>query len=278
MIVLPSDQYKILANLSWLFFDKVLKILLGIIIMTSVAKYLGASQYGTLNYCITYAAMLSPLATLGLDTLAVRDLVLEESSKNKVFATTFWMRLVGASIYVVLTIASTCVFNQETIVVQMVSVIAFSTIFRPFDVIDFWFQSQVNSKYTVISKTISYLIASFLKIFLVYHSASLIAFAWVIVAESLLSSLALLASYIFKYRSINLLEWSWKVGKKMLKESWPLIFSGFAIFLYMKIDQLMLGSMINNRSVGIYSVAANLSEVWMFLPTIIIESSSFIAS
>ena len=266
-----SNYHKVIVNISWLLFDKAFKILLGIAVLTSVAKYLGTTQYGLLNYCITYAAIFNPLATLGLDSLAVRDLVVEDH-KNKIFATTFWLRVGGSLVYILFTVVMSCIFEQENIKIQIISVIALSSIFRPFDVIDFWFQSQVNSKYSVAGKSFSYALISFFKISLVYYTAPLISFAWAILFENFLTSSALLVTYLFKYNSIKLFDWDWQVGKKMLKESWPLIFSGFAIFIYMKIDQLMLGSMVGNKAVGIYSVAANISEIWNVIPTIVISS------
>ena len=42
-----------------------------------------------------------------------------------------------------------------------------------------------------------------------------------------------------------------------MKESFPLIFSGFAILIYMKIDQIMLGQMVGNTAVGVYSAAVS---------------------
>jgi polysaccharide transporter, PST family len=268
---LNSNHHNVIVNVSWLLFDKAFKILLSIAVLTSVAKYLGTTQYGLLNYCITYAAIFNPLSTLGLDNLAVRDLVVEDN-KNKIFATTFWLRVGGSLVYIIFTVAMSYIFQKENIKIQIISVLALSSIFRPFDVIDFWFQSQVNSKYSVAGKSFSYALISFFKIFLVYSAAPLISFAWAMLFESFLASSALLVTYLLKYNSIKLFDWDWQVGKKMLRESWPLIFSGFAIFTYMKIDQLMLGSMIGNQAVGIYSVAANISEIWNVIPTIIISS------
>jgi O-antigen/teichoic acid export membrane protein len=58
----------------------------------------------------------------------------------------------------------------------------------------------------------------------------------------------------------------------MLKDNWPLILSGVAIMIYMRIDQVMIGEMAGDKEVGIYSVAVQLVEVWYFLPGIIVSS------
>ena len=58
----------------------------------------------------------------------------------------------------------------------------------------------------------------------------------------------------------------------LVKESWPLIFAGLAIAVYMKIDQIMLGEMIGKKAVGTYAAAVRLSEIWYFIPMAIASS------
>jgi PST family polysaccharide transporter len=61
-------------------------------------------------------------------------------------------------------------------------------------------------------------------------------------------------------------------AKSLLKDSWPLILSGLAIMVYMRIDQIMLGQMLGDEAVGIYSAAVRISEVWYFVPMAIVAS------
>jgi PST family polysaccharide transporter len=58
----------------------------------------------------------------------------------------------------------------------------------------------------------------------------------------------------------------------LLKDSWPLLLSGIAITLNMKIDQVMLGFMADDTEVGVYSVAVRISEVWYFMIGIALAS------
>jgi PST family polysaccharide transporter len=62
------------------------------------------------------------------------------------------------------------------------------------------------------------------------------------------------------------LEVSAERAKKLLKDSWPFILSSISIVLYMRIDQIMLGQMVNDETVGVYSAAIRVSEVWYFIP------------
>ena len=61
-------------------------------------------------------------------------------------------------------------------------------------------------------------------------------------------------------------------AKSLLTDSWPLIIGAIAIMMYMKIDQIMLGQMMGDDAVGIYSAAVRISEVWYFIPMAITAS------
>jgi O-antigen/teichoic acid export membrane protein len=52
----------------------------------------------------------------------------------------------------------------------------------------------------------------------------------------------------------------------MLRDSWPLILSGFVFIFYSRIDQVMIKHMLGNEEVGVYSVAVRFSDLWAFLP------------
>jgi len=59
---------------------------------------------------------------------------------------------------------------------------------------------------------------------------------------------------------------------ELFSYSWPLMISVFLISIHMKIDQLMIGSMMSLEDVGVYSIAVRISESWYFIPTIIVST------
>jgi O-antigen/teichoic acid export membrane protein len=52
----------------------------------------------------------------------------------------------------------------------------------------------------------------------------------------------------------------------LLKESYPMILSGFFAIIYLNIDQVMIEEMLNNYQLGQYSAAVRISTLWYFLP------------
>ncbi|WP_017651407.1 flippase [Fortiea contorta] len=265
----------IIANTGWLFADRVLRMGVSLVVGVWVARYLGVQQYGLFNYAIAFVSLFNPLANLGLDSVVIRDLVRTPLDRDKILGTVFWLKLIGGIAALLLTVGCILLFHKERdMTVWFVAILAAGGIFQAFDTIDLWFQSQVQSKYTVIVKNIAFIIIALSKITLITLKAPLIGFVIISTVEIALGALGLYLIYIFKNKSHSLWNWDFPIAKNILKESWPLIFSSFAILIYMKIDQIMLGEMLGNDAVGIYSAATRVSEMFYFIPMALASSVS----
>ncbi|MDF5731733.1 MAG: flippase [Rhizonema sp. PD38] len=272
---LGPEPRAIITNTGWLFADQILRLGIGLAVGIWIARYLGAQQFGLFNYVTAFVALFSPFATLGLDSVTVRHLVLHSWDQEQILGTAFWLKLFGGVISFLLAVGSICLLrHDEKLTIWLVASLAAAGIFLAFDTINLWFQSQMQSKYPVFSKNIAFVLITLLKIALITIQAPLIVFAWMTLAELALSAVSLVIVYRIKGHSLCLWRWSFPIAKALFKESWPLIFSSFAVIIYMKIDQIMLGEMVGNKAVGIYSAAARISEVWYFIPMVIASSIS----
>ena len=145
-------------------------------------------------------------------------------------------------------------------------------IFQSFDAVDLWFQAQTKAKFTVLAKNGAFLAISSIRVILILNGAPLVSFAWAILAEVAAGALGLLFFFV-KRKSIRvLLRGSREMMGRLLRESWPLALSSVAIFIYMRIDQIMLAQMINDRELGLYAAALRFSEIWYFIPAAIVTS------
>jgi PST family polysaccharide transporter len=269
-----SKLRAIASNTGWLFADRILRMGAGLFVGVWVARYLGTKNYGLFNYGMAFVSLFTPIFTLGLDDVVVRHLVRESSNKSEILGTTFGLKLIGGIVSILLVVACIFLLNEnQVITIWLVAILAMTGIFRSADTIDLWFQSQVQSKYSVIAKNIAYLLSTLLKVGLILTKAPLLAFAWATLAEIIMGAIGLMAIYQAKgFFRLSHWKWSLTTAKNLLRESFPLIFSGFAILIFMKIDQIMLGQMKGNSEVGIYSAAVRISELWYFIPTTIVSS------
>lgn len=268
-----ANLQKILTNTGWLFADKILRMGVGLFVGVWIARYLGPEQFGHYNFALAFVSLFSAFASLGLDRIVVRDIVKDRSRKDEILGTVFVLKLFGGLIAFGLIIGTIFILRpDDNLTHWLVGISAAGMIFQAFDTIDFWFQSQVKSKYTVYAKGTAFLLITFVKIVLVSVKASLMAFAWAGLAEMIIGSIALIVVYRINKQYVKAWRSSVSLARRLLKNSWPLILSGIMIMIYMRIDQIMLGNMIGNHEVGIYSAAVRLAEVWYFIPLSIVSS------
>jgi PST family polysaccharide transporter len=263
---------KIIVNIGWLSIDRVVRLGVGVFISVWVARYLGPEQFGLWSYAIAFVSLFSTLATLGLDSIVVRDLVRDPSCKEETLGTAFVLKLIGGIATLLLSVSTIFFIHSNTETYWLVGILAFGTIFLAFDTVDFWFQSQVKSKYTVYAKNAAFIIASIIRIALIVLHMPLISFVLVGLLEITLGALGMMIAYRYNHEKL----WSWRFSyiraKELMQSSWLLILSGLVIMIYMRIDQIMLGQILGEKSVGIYSAAVKLSEAWYFLPVAIVSS------
>ncbi len=66
---------KVVNNVGWLFFDKIFRMGISLLVGIWVARYLGPAQYGLLNFVIAFLFFFNALATMGVGEIVVRDIV-----------------------------------------------------------------------------------------------------------------------------------------------------------------------------------------------------------
>jgi O-antigen/teichoic acid export membrane protein len=265
---------KVIENLIWLIFDKVLRMGGGVIIGVWIARYLGPEQFGLLNFALAFVGLFASISTLGLQEIIVRDLINRPKEDiGEILGTGFFMRLLGGLFSFVIAILLIHYLRPDDILSRIIiSILGFTLIFKSTEVVKYWFESKVESKYVVWIENGIFLGATIFKIIAIVLKASILIFIMIAFVESLI--VAILLMYLYQRNSENIKKWS--ISRSRLtyffRDAWPLFLSGLAISLYMKIDQIMLGQMMDNKTVGIYSAAVRISEIWYFIPVTIVAS------
>jgi O-antigen/teichoic acid export membrane protein len=262
-----------LSNTGWLFGDKVLRMGIGLLVGVWIARYLGPEQFGLLNYALAIVALFGAVASVGLNGIVVRDLLNQPEAAQDTLGSSFMLQLLGGLIACGLAVFTISLLRPDDALVKlMVAVLGFALVFKASDVARYWFESQVQSRYVVWIENGVFLLFTAVKIALVFSGAPLMAFVWVTFAEALLVAAGLLV--VYARRGGRLAAWRVRASriKCLLTDSWPLILSGLAVMIYMRIDQIMLGQMLGDEAVGVYSAAVWISEVWYFVPVAIISS------
>lgn len=269
----PTLQ-RIVANVSWLFGDRILRLGVGMLVGVWTARYLGPAQYSVLSYALAFVALFMPLVTLGMDSIVVRDLVKDPDRRGEIFGTVFVLRLVFAlGVLTIIFSILLLTWPDDALMRSAVMIVACGLLFQSFEVIDLWFQSQVKSKYTVIAKNTAFVSVTPVRVLLLLFQAPVLAFVIATVVEAALGGLAMAVVYRRTGQRFTAWRFSRSTADALLRECWPFLISSLAIMVYMRIDQVMLGGLSGAGQVGIYSAALRLSEVWYFIPMGIVSSA-----
>ena len=260
------------VNTTWLMAEQILRIIAGILVGIWVARYLGPEQFGIFSYVLAFTTIFGGIAKLGLDGILVCELIHQPKLQNTYMGTAFWLKVIGA---VMVTVFMACIvpFTSNDATTNLyIFIIAGGLFFQGFEVVEFYFQSQVLAKLISICKVIQLIFSSIIKVYLVLIQADLF---WFVCVTSL-DMFSLAFSYFIAYRIKGNASFfkcfDVEIAKKLLKDSWMLVFSSMVVMIYMRIDQIMIKEMLGDYEVGIYSAAVKLSEAFYFIPVLLSAS------
>ena len=263
---------KYFKNTGMLFIGRVGSLLIKMVVSITIANYLGRANNGIVNGGMVYIYFFSAIATLGLDQFIIKELHQYPEDRDRILGTSFWLKAVSGLLCIPLIYLAYQVYPAKSTPYSFVFILSFIGIAQAFNVIDSYFQSQVQSKYIMQVQIAGNLVSAAIKLALIYFKMPAVYFVYAYLFDVVLLSVGYFFTYQRKQR--NIFTWSFDsaLATKLLTYSWPLIISGIMVALYMKIDQLMLQNMVGPKEAGAYATVAQLSEAWNFVPSVIVSS------
>ncbi|AJE50638.1 flippase [Paenibacillus polymyxa] len=265
-----KPRRSLLVNTSWLFGDKMIRMVFGLAVSIIMARVLGPEELGKWNYAESFFGMFLIFTTLGFDSILVRDLVKHPKDEHELLGTAVLLKLLGTLVAIVLSYSFISLLRPEDSSVRLINLIlATASVFQLFDIIDYWFRAQMLSKYTVVAKNTAFVLGSTVKIILLLSGIPIWAVALCAHGEFLLGSLLLLYFFHKEGRRVNKWTFRFTTARRIMNHSWPLILSSSAVYVQARIDQVIIGELLGNEAVGQYSVALRLIEVLGFIPVVL---------
>jgi len=264
---------KIVRNISWLFFDKILRMGVGFFVGVWIVRYLGPEQFGLLSFATAFVGLFAAFTALGLQSIVVRDIVHNPDCASETLGTIAILQLIsGIAAYLIVLVAIVYLRPDDAIALTIIAILGPMILLKASEITVWWFESKVLSKYTIWAQNGVFLVFAAVKVILILEQASLIAFVWIMLAEAVVVAIILLGVMSKYGLLLTKLRVSTKRAKLLLKDGWPLLISTILIVIYTQIDKIMLGKMVGYEEVGIYSVATLISTVWYFLISIFLAT------
>lgn len=256
----------------WMLVERITRLSFAFITSILIAKNLGPSQFGEYSFNQSILSILSVFILLGFDGILVRHLITSNDQKFNILKSAFILRCLAILFIFFGLVLYFIIIRENNLLFIIMSV---SLVFQGLNIYEFYFQSQKKIKIVAFSNLTAVFVTTFLKIYGVLNDKNVLFFGFVYTIEFFLVLIINLA--IFKYLKNK----SYKdetIGRfkidravTLLKESWPMVFSGFIVILYMRVDQIVINHYFQNEITAIYITATKLVEIFLFLPTMLIS-------
>ena len=254
-----GKKKSIKANAALSVIKQLFSILFPMLTVYYASRALGQDRYGSVNYIRSIVSYFHLFAGLGVATYAVREGAAKRDDKeqfscfvNEVFTTNVISTIIAVAALIVFIILN----QRNDIGAEIPLVIIFSfTIFVPTIGLD-WVNT-IYEDYAYL--TVRYIIIHFISLLLMYLLVSkpsdYIIYGGLVVLSSVGGSLFNI-HYVRRYVKVKVCS-----PKKSLKHLTPILIlfsSTVASTIYINSDTTILGALIDNRAVAIYSVASQI--------------------
>lgn len=271
-LITRLTRSKFIQNTGWIMFAQIYQMLLSLVIGVLSARYLGPSNYGTINYAASYISFFTIACALGLEGIVVKEMVDNRENEGVVLGSSIGMRLVAGFLSMIAVCAIVAVANPRD---QVLLIVAFMQslvlLFNAFHIIDTWYQSYLRSRTSTIIKCIAYTGMSIYRIWLLITGKSVEWFAFATSLDALLIAILFLLKY--KKDGRGKLKFSKAVSKHLIGLSYHLIISSLMAVIYSQMDRIMIGKLIDQTHVGYYAAASTICHMWLFIPQALANSA-----
>ncbi len=245
--------------------------LISLVVGLLTARYLGPSNYGTINYATAYTAFFMAFCTLGINSVLVKEFIDHPDDEGEIIGSTLLMRAVSSLLSAGIIVCLVSIIDAgETTTVIVTALCSIGLIFNIFETFNYWFQSKLKSKVTAVATLIAYAITSVYKIILLILGETVEWFAFATALDYF--CLGVILFFAYKKYDGKKLSFSKVTCKRILRQSVPFILPGLMVSIYGYADKFMLKHMLSEADVGYYSTAVALCGMWCFVLSAIIDS------
>lgn len=270
-ISMTARNNNIIKNASWIIVCRVVQSILSFVIGMVSARYLGPSNYGLISYASSIVAFVVPVVQLGLRNTLVQEIIADPEHEGQTLGTSLFMSISTSFLGIVGVVGFVSIANRsekDTIIVC--TLYSFSLIFQMAEMIEYWYQAKLLSKYTSVTSLIAYTIVSAYKIYLLIAAKSIYWFAVTSALDYLLISIILFI--IYSRIGTQRLSVSLAAAKRLFSKSKYYIVSGMMVTVFSQTDKIMLKQMIDDTANGYYSAAVTCASITSFVFGAIIDS------
>ena len=262
---------KVAKNAAWIIACKIIQSVLTFVISMLTARYLGPSNYGLINYAVSLVAFVVPVMNLGFGNVLVKELIDRPEKEGETLGTAILTSFLSSLCCIAGVTAFSAVANGgDRTTVLVCFLYSLNLIFQALELILYWYQSKLLSKFTSIIGLIAYMVTTAYRIYLLVSQSDIIWFALSNVIDYGL--IGVFSLIIYKKLGGARLSFSKATLRRMFGSSRHYIVSSMMITVFAQTDKIMIKHMMDDTSVGYYGAAITCAGMTSFVFTAIIDS------
>ena len=265
-------EKRLLNNAKWIIACKSIQSLIQLAIGMLTARYLGPSNYGLINYASSVVAIAIPIMRLGLNEILVWEYVEKPGREGEILGTALVMNAVSAAACIIGVTAFTAVANHgEPMTILVCVLYSTSLLFQGMEMVQYWFQAKLLSKYSSLAMLCAYVVVSAYKVFLLVKAKSVYWFALSHSVECAVTGVLLLTAY--RIKGTGKLRFSVETARTMLSKGKYYIASALMVVAFNSTASILMKLLIGTEENGYFSAAVTCACVVQFVFLAIIDSA-----
>lgn len=264
-----STRQTFIKNTFWLLLAEVFNKGFVFLLTVALARHLGASGFGQFSFALGFVGLFVTVADFGINIFATKEIAREKNLASRYVENIVGIKSVLSFITLLLIFVVINLLDQSTETKWIVYLLGIYVVVNSYN--DFFvgvYRAHERMEFEFLAKFVQGITLFSLGIYFLTFNYGLryIAGSYVIA-----TSTASLLTIILIWRRFTrfFVDFDFGLWKIILEGSWPFALSGLFIIVYLKINIVMLGVFKDQTVVGLYSVAANLLILVMFIGNIV---------
>ncbi len=262
---------QVFNNAKWIIVCKIAQSLLQFVVGFISARYLGPSNYGLINYAASVVAFALPIVKLGFDNTLVKELIDRPEKEGKILGTSLTLNFITSLISMLGVFIFVSVANAgEKVTILVCLLYSLMLLFFVLEMMQYWFQYKLISKYSSVVMLISYFCVSAYKIFLLITEKSVY---WFAVSHSIeYGIVGILLVLIYLKLGGQKFSFSKDTAKTMLNRSKYYVVASLLVVVFQNVGVIMLSNFSGHEETGFYTSALTSATVLQFAYLAITDS------
>ncbi|MFC1617989.1 flippase [Patescibacteria group bacterium] len=262
---MSSVKRKIAFSTLYQFSGKIISTALGLVSVALITRHLGAEGYGMYATAISFVAIFSIIADLGLYIYVVREISQKKANSDHIVSNVFTLRILSSAVLLTIAPLTALLFPYDPIIWWAILLATLSFFFISLNqVLIGVFQRRFDTKMVAVAEIVGRCVLVGAIVLVVALDLGLLA---IVICVALGSFANFLTVFLSARRHVKIkLAFDWPFWKQILKVTWPIAISVVLNTIYFRVDTIFLSIMQSERDVGLYNEAYKILEVSIAFP------------